>query len=302
MTLTAPALFLLLALTMLIGGMLGYWFRDGAELWRARLEAESAKYRRYRREAEAMSAQNAVRIAQLEAAYVAATGHAAPPHPASVTSAEAATASVAAADRLADMAAAGASAQTSTLADAASAAAHGPHDAALSASQTIAQSGAAALAPAAAMAGGMMAAAASAFPARDETPDPAPAEADALMTGHQVAAPVESAPADPAPDAPAPAEPAARFSGPLPDHVFLGDDLTRIRSIDDDLASNLQALGVHRFSDIETMSAIDELALEQRLKLPAGFITAEQWRLQAALLAADIARAQDIARERPSDA
>ncbi len=298
MTLTASALFLLLALTMLIGGMLGYWFRDGAELWRARLEAESAKYRRYRGEAEAMSAQNAVRIAQLEAAYMAATGRAAPPHPASVTSAEVAAAPVAAADRLADMAAAGAS----TLADAASAAAHGPHDAALSASQTIAQSGTAPLAPATAMAGGMMAAAASAFPARDETPDPAPAEADALMTGHQMGAPMESAPADLAPDAPASAEPAARLSDPLPDHVFLGDDLTRIRSIDDDLASNLQALGVHRFSDIETMSAIDELALEQRLKLPAGFITAEQWRLQAALLAADIARAQGIARELPSDA
>ncbi|MFA5989999.1 MAG: hypothetical protein WC803_10385 [Sphingomonas sp.] len=68
------------------------------------------------------------------------------------------------------------------------------------------------------------------------------------------------------------------------------NDLTRIRGIDAALHESLRALGVFRFDDIESMSAIDELALEQRLRLPAGYITAEQWRLQARLLAADDAR------------
>lgn len=295
MTLTGSALFLLLALTMMIGAMLGYWFRDGAELWRTRLEAESAKYRRYRAEAETVSAQHRARIAQLEAAYSAETGRPAPLEPGAVINAEAAPAPMPAlapaADLAADLATADADATAGSLAGAASAAAEQAHSAVLSAVHGTKQFGAAASAPAAAIGGGMMAAAASAFAASDQALDPAPAAPTALMADLPAPAPEEAAipPADPLQDT-------------VPDTVFIGDDLTRIRGIDDDLASNLQALGVHRFSDIETMSAIDELALEQRLKLPAGFITAEQWRLQAALLAADVARAQGIGRELPSDA
>ncbi|MDB5705234.1 MAG: hypothetical protein JWN66_2350 [Sphingomonas bacterium] len=64
------------------------------------------------------------------------------------------------------------------------------------------------------------------------------------------------------------------------------NDLTQIRGIDGVLSTRLFGLGVTRFSDIEKLSAEDEIALEQRLNVPAGFIAREQWRDQAALLRA----------------
>lgn len=64
------------------------------------------------------------------------------------------------------------------------------------------------------------------------------------------------------------------------------NDLTRIRGIDSVLNNRLFGLGVTRFADIEKLSAEDEIALEQRLNVPAGFIAREQWRDQAALLRA----------------
>ena len=64
------------------------------------------------------------------------------------------------------------------------------------------------------------------------------------------------------------------------------NDLTLIRGIDGVLSTRLFGLGVTRFSDIEKLSAEDEIALEQRLNVPAGFIAREQWRDQAALLRA----------------
>ena len=86
---------------------------------------------------------------------------------------------------------------------------------------------------------------------------------------------------------PATAEPA------VPDEAkkaWLGaagyNDLTRIRGIDSVLNNRLFGLGVTRFADIEKLSAEDEIALEQRLNVPAGFIAREQWRDQAALLRA----------------
>ena len=63
-----------------------------------------------------------------------------------------------------------------------------------------------------------------------------------------------------------------------------GADLARIRGIDDALKTRLFGLGVVAYQDITDMSAVDEIALEQRLDLPAGYITREQWREQAALL------------------
>ncbi|MFM9827995.1 MAG: hypothetical protein ACKVOB_04505 [Sphingomonas sp.] len=254
MTLTVSTLFLLLALAALIGGLLGYWLRDGGDVWRAQLKTESANYVAYRAAAEAREAQRDARISQLERAYLADTGTAAPRSP------------VAAAD-------------DSTSPE-------------LGTAEPAADAPSAFAAPSAALASGAGVAASTAIAAtahHDAGPDPEPRPADAA--------------ADTAPtDTSTPQHIADRSSDPMPDDVFVADDLTRIRSIDDDLASNLEALGVHRFSDIETMSAIDELALEQRLKLPAGYITAEQWRLQAALLAADTARAQGIGREPPSEA
>jgi predicted flap endonuclease-1-like 5' DNA nuclease len=77
---------------------------------------------------------------------------------------------------------------------------------------------------------------------------------------------------------------------PVPDKAWLGvagyNDLTQIRGIDSVLNNRLFGLGVTRFADIEKLSAEDEIALEQRLNVPAGFIAREQWREQAALLRA----------------
>ncbi len=64
------------------------------------------------------------------------------------------------------------------------------------------------------------------------------------------------------------------------------NDLTQIRGIDGVLNTRLFGLGVTRFADIEKLSAVDEMALEQRLNVPVGFIAREQWREQAALLRA----------------
>ena len=76
--------------------------------------------------------------------------------------------------------------------------------------------------------------------------------------------------------------------GKGPNDVRLGpgsnDDLTRIRGIDPALSTRLFGLGVVRFSDIEKLTTVDEMALEQRLGLPAGFVAHEQWRNQAAKL------------------
>lgn len=64
------------------------------------------------------------------------------------------------------------------------------------------------------------------------------------------------------------------------------DDLTRLRGIDGPMNTRLFGLGVTRFEDIEKLTAEDEMALEQRLAVPVGYIGREQWRHQAALLRA----------------
>jgi len=66
--------------------------------------------------------------------------------------------------------------------------------------------------------------------------------------------------------------------------------LTRIDGIDVALEMRLIELGITRFEDIEKLSDEDEMALELRLALPAGYITGRQWRQQAALL-----RSSDLA-------
>lgn len=60
------------------------------------------------------------------------------------------------------------------------------------------------------------------------------------------------------------------------------DVLTRIDGIDDALGQRLSELGITRFEDIENLTDQDEMALELRLALPAGYITGRQWRQQAA--------------------
>lgn len=102
---------------------------------------------------------------------------------------------------------------------------------------------------------------------------------------------IEAAPVaeivEPAPVAEVVAAPAPAAA---PDKAWLGaagyNDLTQIRGIDSVLNNRLFGLGVTRFADIEKLSAEDEIALEQRLNVPAGFIAREQWRDQAALLRA----------------
>ena len=65
-----------------------------------------------------------------------------------------------------------------------------------------------------------------------------------------------------------------------------GDDLTRLRGVDHDLAQRLSAEGVDSFAELADLSDQDEIALERRIDLPAGFIRREQLREQARLLAA----------------
>lgn len=130
-----------------------------------------------------------------------------------------------------------------------------------------------------------------------ESEAPAEVEADSVVAQGLDPEP-ESEPQPPVahslPMTPAPtlAEPAPIGAAPPEITVpgWLGspkaDGLTRIRGIDAALQTRLTELGVVRFEDLEKLSAEDEMALEQRLALPAGYIAREQWRPQAALLRA----------------
>lgn len=64
-----------------------------------------------------------------------------------------------------------------------------------------------------------------------------------------------------------------------------GDDLTRLRGVDADLARLFKGAGVTRFADVANLSDQDELALERRIDLPAGYVARERLREQARLLA-----------------
>ena len=94
------------------------------------------------------------------------------------------------------------------------------------------------------------------------------------------AEPVQPAP-EPVVEEPAPAAeaPAKTWFG-----AAKRDDLTRMRGVDAMMNTRLFGLGVTSFDDIVHLSQEDEMALEQRLNLPAGYITREQWRDQAGLL------------------
>lgn len=93
-------------------------------------------------------------------------------------------------------------------------------------------------------------------------------------------------------------EPAAPVAAPTPEvreaasaepvKTWFGsgrrDDLTRLSGVEPLISNRLFALGVTTYDDIVQLSQEDEMALEQRLGVPAGFITREQWRTQAGLL------------------
>lgn len=78
--------------------------------------------------------------------------------------------------------------------------------------------------------------------------------------------------------------PAAMEPAELPPITPERNVLTRIDGIDAALAMRLSELGIDKFEDIEHLSDQDEMALELRLALPAGYITGRQWRQQAAAL------------------
>lgn len=103
--------------------------------------------------------------------------------------------------------------------------------------------------------------------------DPEPEPATDAVTGGE-AAPVENK------------VPVEAGSAPIVEEISSADTLTRLRGLDTTLAAKLNGLGVTRFEEIEKLSAEDEIALEERLGVPAGFIAREQWRSQAALLRA----------------
>ena len=115
--------------------------------------------------------------------------------------------------------------------------------------------------------------------------EPAPdASTPSHEAEHAPPAPMTPTPTEAAPAAIGPAEPEMPSKGWFASSAR--DDLTRIRGIDGVLNTRLFALGVVRFEDLEKLSAEDEMALEQRLALPVGYIAREQWRTQAALLRA----------------
>jgi predicted flap endonuclease-1-like 5' DNA nuclease len=84
------------------------------------------------------------------------------------------------------------------------------------------------------------------------------------------------------------AEPAPVEAAEEPAKAWFGagkrDDLTRMRGVDATVNTRLFGLGITSFDDVVHLSQEDEMALEQRLDLPAGYITREQWRDQASLL------------------
>lgn len=118
---------------------------------------------------------------------------------------------------------------------------------------------------AAAAAGGLAAAAAGAFAASDDDEEKVERSADAESTQlHDV-----------------PAEGIA----PLPPGVLVGDDLTRIHSIDVVLREHLNRLGMTRFADIGGWSATDVMRFTQALGVEPGRIEQENWVGQAQVLA-----------------
>jgi predicted flap endonuclease-1-like 5' DNA nuclease len=62
------------------------------------------------------------------------------------------------------------------------------------------------------------------------------------------------------------------------------DDLALIRGIGRTRETTLNEAGLHRYADIEALSAADADALEARMGLTGGTIAREEWREQAALL------------------
>lgn len=100
---------------------------------------------------------------------------------------------------------------------------------------------------------------------------------DVVTASEEPAAPV-AAPTPEVREA-APAEPVKTWFG-----SGRRDDLTRLSGVEPLISNRLFALGVTTYDDIVQLSQEDEMALEQRLGVPAGFITREQWRTQAGLL------------------
>jgi len=64
------------------------------------------------------------------------------------------------------------------------------------------------------------------------------------------------------------------------------DDLARIRGVGAGGERRLNAEGIHRYADIVNLSPAEEAALEERMGADHGYIEQEEWREQAALLAA----------------
>lgn len=64
------------------------------------------------------------------------------------------------------------------------------------------------------------------------------------------------------------------------------DDLSRIRGIGAAGERRLNEEGIYRYSDIAALTPEEEAALEQRLGADQGYIEQEEWRDQAAMLAA----------------
>lgn len=246
----------------------GFFSRSGGRKWRKRFEQERDFYTAYRAEADSVHQQHLRRIAALEAQLN-------PPQPVMAEAADMPAEAVTVEDHAVE-------AVEATPPDPV-VATDAPETAAAMPEHPVD-------APAAELA--------------DEIPPPAwaaPIAADPDMT-HE--APAEVVGHDEAGDHAAPAEhdapvadghaaepaqesPDAATSASDSDHQEQQhDDLGRLRGLDAGLHAKLSELGLHRYEDIEKLSAEDEMALEERLGVPVGHIAREQWRSQAALLRA----------------
>lgn len=76
------------------------------------------------------------------------------------------------------------------------------------------------------------------------------------------------------------------IAGTAPAAPVAADDLSLIRGIGRAGEARLNEFGICRYSDITGMSETEEAELESRVGAEPGYIEQEQWREQAALLAA----------------
>lgn len=113
---------------------------------------------------------------------------------------------------------------------------------------------------------------------------PAPSRPATVTTSVQTATPAVYA-TNVGTETPPAAASAARPAFPARASATAGDDFTRLRGVDVSLDGLLKREGVGRYCELASLNDQEEIALERRLDLPAGYLMKEHLREQARLLA-----------------